>query len=100
KAWFEAVNYSRQHPDEAAQIMAKEFNVPVGDFKRMAAGAQVADLQEELNTFGTFSKPGVVVQLAKDANDIWLKSGAIKKSVDPNDVINWTVVDKLRTEGK
>jgi hypothetical protein len=77
--------------------MAKEFNVPVGDFKRMAAGAQLADLQEELNTFGTAQKPGPVVQLAKDANSIWLTAGAIKKNVDPHDVINWTVVDELRT---
>jgi NitT/TauT family transport system substrate-binding protein len=97
KAWFKAVDYSRQHPDEAAEIIAKEFNVPVGDFKRMAAGAQLADLQEELNTFGTAQKPGPVVQLAKDANSIWLTAGAIKKNVDPNDVINWTVVDELRT---
>jgi NitT/TauT family transport system substrate-binding protein len=96
RAWFKAVEYTRQHPDETAQIMAKEFNVPVDDFKRMAGGAQLADLQEELNTFGSASRPGPVVQLAKDANTIWLSSGAIKKAVDPSDVINWSIVDQLR----
>lgn len=100
RAWLKAVDFCRQHPDEAAQIMAKEFNVPVEDFKRMAAGAQLADLQEELKTFGTGQQPGPIVQLAKDANEMWLKAGAIKKPVDPTEVIDWTVVDELRKTGK
>jgi hypothetical protein len=36
------------------------------------------------------------VQLAKDANELWLKAGAIKKPVDPKEVIDWTVVQELR----
>ncbi|MGB9179549.1 MAG: aliphatic sulfonate ABC transporter substrate-binding protein [Pyrinomonadaceae bacterium] len=100
KAWLKAVNFCREHPDEAAQIMAKEFNVPVEDFKRMAAGAQLADLNEELKTFGTAQQPGPIVQLAKDANEVWLQAGAIKKAVDPKDVIDWTVVDELRKTEK
>jgi NitT/TauT family transport system substrate-binding protein len=98
RAWLKAVDFCRQHPDEAAAIMAKEFNVPVEDFKRMAAGAQLADLQEELKTFGTAQQPGPIVQLAKDANELWLQAGAIKQAVEPTDVINWTVIDELRKE--
>jgi hypothetical protein len=80
--------------------MAKEYNVAVADFKRMAAGAQLADLDEELATFGTAQKPGPIVQLANDANRLWLQAGAIKKAVDPNDVINWSIVDELRMKEK
>ena len=100
KAWLRAVDFCRKNPDEAAQIMAKEFNVPVADFKRMAAGAQLADLQEELATFGTAQQPGPIVQLANDANKIWLQAGAIKKAVEPSDVISWAVVDELRKTEK
>jgi NitT/TauT family transport system substrate-binding protein len=100
KAWLKAVDFCRQHPDEAAQIMAKEYNVPIADFKRMAGGAQLADLQEELRTFGTAHQPGPIVQLAKDANNVWLEAGAIKKAVEPTEVINWTVVDELRRTEK
>jgi NitT/TauT family transport system substrate-binding protein len=100
KAWLKAVEFCRQNPDEAAQIMAKEFNVPVDDFKRMANGAQLADLNEELRVFGTAQQPGLIVQLAKDANDLWLQSGAIKKPVDPKDVIDWSIVDELRRSPK
>jgi NitT/TauT family transport system substrate-binding protein len=100
KAWFEAVDYCRKNPDEAAQIMAKEFNVPVPDFKRMAAGAQLADLQEELTTFGTAHNPGPIVQLAIVASKLWLGSGAIQSLVDPKSVISWDIVDELRMNGK
>lgn len=100
RAWLKAVEFCHKYPDEAAQIMAKEYNVPVADFKRMAAGAQIADLDEELKTFGTAQQPGLIVQLAKDASNLWLQAGAIKKTVDPKDVIDWTVVDKLRMKEK
>lgn len=98
RAWLKAVEFCRQHPDEAAAIMAKEFNVPIEDFKRMADGAQLADLPEELKTFGTPQQPGPIVQLARDANELWLQAGAIKQAVDPKDVIDWSVVNDLRKE--
>jgi len=100
KAWLKAVDYCRKNPDESAQVMAKEYNVAVADFKRMAAGAQLADLDEELATFGTPQKPGPILQLANEANRLWLQAGAIKKAVDPNDVINWSIVDELRMKEK
>jgi NitT/TauT family transport system substrate-binding protein len=100
RAWFKAVEFCRQHPDEAAAIMAKEFNVPIEDFKRMAEGAQLADLKEELKVFGTAQQPGPIVQLTKDANDVWLQAGAIKKAVDAKDVIDWSIVDMLRSTAK
>jgi NitT/TauT family transport system substrate-binding protein len=100
RAWLKAVDFCREHPDEAAQIMSKEFNVPVEDFKRMAEGARLADLAEELRTFGTAEQPGPIVRLAQDANEVWLQSGAIKQAVDPRQVIDWSVVDELRKTGK
>lgn len=100
RAWFKAVEFCRQHPDEAAAIMSKEFNVPMEDFKRMAEGAQLADLKEELKVFGAAQKPGSIVQLARDANDLWLQAGAIKQPVDPKAVIDWSIVDMLRSAEK
>jgi NitT/TauT family transport system substrate-binding protein len=100
RAWLKAVDFCRQHPDEAAAIMAKEFNVPIEDFKRMAQGAQLADLKEELKVFGTTQQPGPIVQLTKDANEVWLQAGAIKKAVEVKDVIDWSIVDMLRNTAK
>jgi len=100
KAWLMAVDYCRQHPDESAQIMARKFNVPMADFKRMAKGAQIADLAEELKTFGTRENPGAILQIANQANALWLEAGAIQKAVDPYSVVDWTIVDELRKAEK
>jgi NitT/TauT family transport system substrate-binding protein len=98
RAWFKAVEYTKTHPDEAAAIMSKEFNVPPVDFKRMAAGAQLTDLPDTLKTFGTAAQPGPIRQLALDASELWMASGVIDKPVAPEQVIDWSVVDKLRLE--
>ena len=96
RAWFKAVEYTKAHPEEASKIMSKEFNVPAADFKRMATGAQLTDLPDTLKTCGTARQPGPVRQLALDASELWMASGVINKPVPPEDVIDWTVIDKLR----
>lgn len=95
RAWFKAVQYCREHPSEANAIMASKYNVPVAEFGPMLAGAKLADLSETMKTFGTSAHPGPIVQLAKDASRIWLLSGAIQKAVEPADVVDWTIVDRL-----
>jgi NitT/TauT family transport system substrate-binding protein len=99
RAWFKAVQYCKDHPDETNTIMASKYNVPVKEFGPMLAGAKLADLKETKKTFGTASHPGSIVQLAKDASRLWLNAGAIKQPVDPMDVVDWTIVDRL-TAGK
>jgi len=93
KAWFKAVEYCHKHPDEANKIMAKEYNVPIKDFKRMAAGAKLIALKETIKIFGTPEEPGSIYKLVKDASKIWQEAGVIKKPVKPEDVIDWTVVN-------
>lgn len=98
KAWFKAVQFCRDHPEEANAIMSKKYNVPIAEFGPMLAGAKLADLDETMKTFGTAGKPGPIFQLAKDASKLWLESGAIKKPVEPGDVIDWSIVEKLTAE--
>jgi NitT/TauT family transport system substrate-binding protein len=95
KAWFKAVQYCRDHPEESNAIMAKEYNVPVADFGPMIAGAKIADLQENVRTFGTREHPGPAYQLATDASELWQEAGVIKAPVKPEDVIDWTILEKL-----
>jgi hypothetical protein len=76
--------------------MAKEYNVPIDDFKRMASGAKLIELEETLNIFGTPGKPGSIYQLALDGAKIWRNAGVIDKEVNPKDVIDWTVVNQLK----
>lgn len=95
RAWFKAVAYVRDHPDEAAPLMAKEFNVSLDDFTRMAAGAKLADLEDNRRTFGSAAQPGPVRQLALDASDVWLQAGVTTRAVAPEDVIDWRVLEAV-----
>jgi len=96
RAWFKAVAFTREHPDEAAEIMARHYNVPVGDFQSMLGGAKLADLADTLETFGTEENPGPVVQLAEDASELWLAAGVIERPVAPSEVVSWSVIKRLR----
>lgn len=96
RAWFKAVQYVRDHPDESAALMAKEFNVSLEDFKRMAAGAQLADLADNQATFGTATQPGPIHRLAQEASTVWLDAGVTKKTVAPEEVIDWRVLEAVR----
>jgi NitT/TauT family transport system substrate-binding protein len=99
RAWFKAVEFCKANPAEANAIMAKEYNVPPEEFGRMLAGAALADLAETKKTFGTTSAPGPAYQLAKDASQLWLDAGVIKKPVSPETAIDRTVIDRLITSG-
>ncbi len=96
KAFNKAVEFCRKNPDEANKIMAKEYNVPVEDFKRMAAGAKLIDLKETFEIFGTPEKPGSIYKLAVDASKIWINAGVIKKEVLPKDAVDWTIINMLK----
>jgi NitT/TauT family transport system substrate-binding protein len=96
RAWFKGVAYTQSHPEEASAIMAREFNVQPDEFRRMATGARLTDLDDTQRTFGTASNPGPIRQLALDASELWMASGVIKRPVAPNDVIDWTIVNQLR----
>jgi NitT/TauT family transport system substrate-binding protein len=91
-AWFKAVEYWRQYPDEANKIMAKEYNVPIEDFKRMISGAKLFDLKETLEIFGRDNKPGSIYRLAEEVSKVWLDAGIIKTPVNPKNVIDWTII--------
>ncbi len=95
RAWFKAVEYCRTHQEEAYTLMASQYNVQADEFARMIAGAKLADREENRKTFGTASSPGPVYQLAVDASDLWLEAGAIEGSVNPRDVIDWSIQEAL-----
>jgi NitT/TauT family transport system substrate-binding protein len=96
RAWFKAVAFTREHPQEAAEIMAGHYNVPIEDFQAMLAGAKLADLADTLETFGTEENPGPVYKLAEDASELWMAAGVIERPVAPSEVVSWVVVSLLR----
>jgi NitT/TauT family transport system substrate-binding protein len=56
--WRQAVAYINSNPDDAFDIMAKAFNLPVAEFKDAAGGVKWLDLDENKQLFGTKQTPG------------------------------------------
>lgn len=56
--WRNAMQFISSSPDEAYEIMAKHFNLPVKEFKDIASGVKWLDLKENRLLFGTEQDPG------------------------------------------
>ena len=84
KSELAAMDYWREHPEEAAKIIAKELGgISIDDAKRMMVGTRLIGLEEQLSPsfLGTSAQKG---QSAKDIVDVaafLLEQGRIKNSV-------------------
>lgn len=58
EGWRKAITFIKEYPDEANDIMARSFNLPVNDFKDVVSGIRWLDLQENRRLFGTDDAPG------------------------------------------
>jgi NitT/TauT family transport system substrate-binding protein len=50
-AWFDALDYWRQHPDESLAIMAKAAESPVDEYKKSVESVKIFNLQDNLQAF-------------------------------------------------
>ena len=58
EGWRRAMAFIKSNPDEAYDIMAKSFNLPVSDFKDVVSGIKWLDIAENRRLFGTDYNPG------------------------------------------
>lgn len=50
-AWFDALDYWKQHPEESLQIMAKAAETPVDEYKRSVDSVKIFNMEDNLNAF-------------------------------------------------
>jgi NitT/TauT family transport system substrate-binding protein len=87
KAWFKAIDYWRQHPDEGNKIIANALGLTEEEVKEMAAGVNFFGKEENLQLFDQQKEEGTVFQLASLASKFWKEKGIIKSEVDIDDFI-------------
>lgn len=56
--WRRAVQYIEESPDDAYQIMAAAYNLPVDEFRDIASGVVWLDLEDNQRLYGTPEAPG------------------------------------------
>ena len=95
RAWFRALAYMNDHPDEAAALMARREGVAVADFLQGLRGAHIPDLQENRHLMGTSQQPGPLYQTADRMARFLVQRGLAKKAASGSQVLHPEVLGSL-----
>ncbi len=95
RAWFRAVAYMNQHPQEAAAEMAKRQRVTVEEFLQGLQGAHVPDLNENRALLGSARLPGRLHEVAGRLGEFLVRRGLTKNTAPAADLIRPDFVDSL-----
>jgi NitT/TauT family transport system substrate-binding protein len=95
KAWYQAVNFTAAHPQEAQAIMAKALGIPSDKVAKLVAGIRYQDRQGNRDAFGTPTKPGLLYGLYDEVSDAWLKEHVINKRDRPEDGLDPDFVRRI-----
>ena len=86
KAWFEAVEYRKQNPEETIQIAAKYTGLKVDDIKA-AATPEIYTLEDNRNLFD-IQKDGSIYSIAKTTTDYLITNGTLTKQIDTLELLD------------
>ena len=87
QAWYDALEFYKEHPDEGNKIMAKYLNIDEKDIADMVKGVQYYDKKGNEEFFDK-SKEDNVYSVGERASKFWLERGLIDKSPDMNSFIS------------
>lgn len=92
RAWYRAVAFWKNNREQADQIVAKAFNLPIGEAQEMLSGLRFFDEAGNRTYFGTKSQKGMIYKVIENASELWLKAGIIKNPVNPAELVDSSVV--------
>lgn len=81
--WLKSVNFIKEHPDEAAGIMAKGLNLPMEEVQGMMTGLKFADRKR--NSYFFDAVPPASTRLGKlfdEAGTYWKSVDIVKNPID------------------
>ncbi|MDQ7844726.1 MAG: ABC transporter substrate-binding protein [Armatimonadota bacterium] len=91
KAWHRAVEFWKENPRQANELMAGSVGGWLKDVKVFAetlAGIRYYDFQANKEFFGTPQRPGTAYKTAQFAIDIWSELGKIRMKLRPEDILD------------
>lgn len=96
KAWFDAIEYWKNNPNEANAIMAKEFDLKPDEFADLIKTIRWDDKDSNLSYFGSTASKGKTFNVAQKIIDIVREDQMISKDLKADEIINLGVIDKIR----
>lgn len=129
RAWFEAVNWWKENPQEGNEIVAKGLGWPVSDVRLTQHGAIQLNLSQNLGAFGGGGAP-LCASLPEEApkapadsigwgklfdgknceagyaastwdmfNDVYIEAGVAQNKVSSSEALDSSIVEELAKEG-
>lgn len=95
RAWFKALAYQKEHPEEAAALMAKRQGVTVDEFLRGLTGAHIPDLKENRRLLGTAQQPGPLHQTVDRLGNFLVRHDLTKMPASGSDLFHPEIVESL-----
>lgn len=95
KAWFDAIDYWRQNPEEANRIMAKEFELEPDEFAELIETIRWDDKDSNLSYFGTQENKGMIFEVTQTIIDIAKEDGMIFEELDVNEIIDLSILEEI-----
>jgi NitT/TauT family transport system substrate-binding protein len=96
KAWFDAIDYWRENPQEANEIMAKEFNLQPDEFASLIETIRWDDKNSNLSYFGTLENKGKVFEVTQKIIDIAGEEGMISRGFSSEEIIDLNVLKEIK----
>lgn len=95
RAWFDAVDYWRENPDEANAIMARGLGLNVEELAEMLEGSRFSDYEDNVAYFGLNGDAGQYFEVFPAAQEIWLSQNLINQTVSTEAVTDTTFLENL-----
>ena len=95
RAWFKALDYYKQNPKEASELMGKHYNVSGPEFSELLNGVVWNDYKENAAYFGNEKSPGKIFNISQTFGQIFLETGQIKSIPNMNGAIDGKLINSL-----
>lgn len=90
--WFDSVEFWKENPDEANEIMARNVGMTIEEFEEALAGVRYYDKERNQEYFGTEDNPGDLRALTEKAARLWKEQGIIDEEPDIDAMIDYRFV--------
>lgn len=99
RAWYKALDYWQQNPDDAIAIMARWAETTVAEYKDFVSGTRMFSLDENITAFGSASGDQSLSAVAQKIGAFLLGQGLVKRVPDTAAAFRPEFVQALKQEG-
>lgn len=92
---YKAVDYYRENPEPAIEIMADHFDLTPAEYKEVLKNIEYYGLEEAVEFMGTHGEPGKLHGIFADAMQLNIEAGAADVKLEADEQIDNSIITRL-----